>query len=183
MKKTLAAFLLLAGPALAGVPAPTPSVGTLADLPVVTMKPYDEGADADAAVAAAFARARAAHKRVLIDLGGNWCPDCLVLANLMLSSAGTDQKIPHIGWNGLLRAEGAQWQNTLLGGTTQGETVYFVHSFQAVPEKPEHCLANCNYGGHDIPAVIRAGNVVGCQFHPEKSGKAGLEILARFCGH
>lgn len=99
------------------------------------------------------------------------------------TTAGTDQKIPHIGWNGLLRAEGAQWQNTLLGGTTQGETVYFVHSFQAVPEKPEHCLANCNYGGHDIPAVIRAGNVVGCQFHPEKSGKAGLEILARFCGH
>lgn len=83
MKKTLAAFLLLAGPALAGVPAPTPSVGTLADLPVVTMKPYDEGADADAAVAAAFARARAAHKRVLIDLGGNWCPDCIVLANFL----------------------------------------------------------------------------------------------------
>ena len=47
------------------------------------MQPYDEHANADAAVAAAFDRARKSHKRVLIDLGGNWCVDCVVLANFL----------------------------------------------------------------------------------------------------
>ena len=64
-------------------PAPIVHLHSLTDLPVVTMHPYDEDANADADVAAAFARARVSGKRVLIDLGGNWCGDCVVLANLM----------------------------------------------------------------------------------------------------
>ena len=76
------ALMLAAAPAFAAT-APRLAVRSLADMPVVTRAPYDERADADAAVKAAFARAAAHHKRVLIDLGGNWCPDCLVLANVM----------------------------------------------------------------------------------------------------
>jgi len=83
MKKSLIALLLLTMPALAAVPAPKPSIATLQQLPVVTMQPYDESANADAAVAAAFARAKKSQKRVLIDLGGNWCGDCIVLANFV----------------------------------------------------------------------------------------------------
>jgi thiol-disulfide isomerase/thioredoxin len=84
MKKILIALVTTS--ALAGAPAqaataPRPSIATLQQLPVVTMQPYDESANADAAVAAAFARAKKSHKRVLIDLGGNWCGDCIVLAN------------------------------------------------------------------------------------------------------
>lgn len=83
--------LLLGGPALAAVPAPVhaavpaprPSIASLQQLPVVLMQPYDEHANADAAVAAAFERAKKSHKRVLIDLGGNWCVDCVVLANFL----------------------------------------------------------------------------------------------------
>jgi thiol-disulfide isomerase/thioredoxin len=82
-KSIVLALCLLAAPALAGVPAPVPSIRTLTELPVVTMKPYDEKADAKAQVAAAFARANHTHKRVLIDLGGNWCPDCIILANFL----------------------------------------------------------------------------------------------------
>lgn len=67
----------------ASAPVPQLPINNLKDLPVVTTAPYDEGANADAVVAAAFARARKSHKRVLLDLGGNWCPDCLVLANVM----------------------------------------------------------------------------------------------------
>jgi len=63
--------------------APHLNIASLADLPVVERAPYDENADADAAVNAAFARAKKNGKRVLIDLGGNWCGDCIVLANLM----------------------------------------------------------------------------------------------------
>jgi len=67
----------------AAAPAPKISIASLADLPVVERSPYDTNADASAAVDAAFARAGKNGKRVLIDLGGNWCGDCIVLANLM----------------------------------------------------------------------------------------------------
>ena len=83
MKKLALAFLLLATPTLAAVPAPKPSIASLTQLPIVTMQVYDEKADADAAVARAFARAKTSGKRVLLDLGGNWCPDCIVLFNFM----------------------------------------------------------------------------------------------------
>jgi len=83
MKKLAFAILLLAMPALAAVPAPKPSIAKLEQLPVITMQPYDEAANADAQVAAAFARAQKSHKRVLIDLGGNWCGDCIILANFV----------------------------------------------------------------------------------------------------
>ncbi len=81
--KKLIAILLLTTPAFAAVPAPIPSIKSFKQLPVVLTQPYDEGANADAAVAAAFARAKLSHKRVLIDLGGNWCVDCIVLANFL----------------------------------------------------------------------------------------------------
>ena len=86
MKKLLAILLLTMPaftPAFAGVPAPNLSITNFKQLPVVLTQPYDEGANADAAVAAAFARAQKSHKRVLIDLGGNWCVDCIVLANFL----------------------------------------------------------------------------------------------------
>ena len=82
MRKVFA-FLLLATPALAAVPAPQPSIKSFQQLPVLSTQPYDEGANADAAVAAALARAQKSHKRLLIDLGGNWCVDCIVLANFL----------------------------------------------------------------------------------------------------
>ena len=82
MKKLLA-LLLMTMPALAAVPAPKPSIADFKQLPVLSTQPYDEGVNADAAVAAAFARAQKSHKRVLIDLGGNWCVDCIVLANFL----------------------------------------------------------------------------------------------------
>ena len=85
MKKTWIGIMLLAG--MLGAQAatsPQPSVASFQQLPVVTLQPYNEAANADAQVAAAFARAQKSHKRVLIDLGGNWCVDCLVLANFVL---------------------------------------------------------------------------------------------------
>jgi thiol:disulfide interchange protein len=78
----LSALPFLAGAATAAT-APRIGIASLADLPVVERTPYDENANADVDVDAAFARARKNGKRVLIDLGGNWCGDCIVLANLM----------------------------------------------------------------------------------------------------
>jgi thiol-disulfide isomerase/thioredoxin len=76
-------LLLLVTPALAAVSAPKLSIASLQQLPIVTMRPYDEKADANAQVDRAFAQAKTSGKRVLIDLGGNWCPDCIVLKNFM----------------------------------------------------------------------------------------------------
>ena len=76
--------MLAAGPASAHAPAPkVVSISTLDELQTPLPFPYDENADANADVNAAFARARAEHKRVLIDLGGNWCGDCRILAAVM----------------------------------------------------------------------------------------------------
>ena len=80
--RILTAVALFATPTLAA-PAPRVTIASMADLPVVTRTPYDTAANADKDVAAAFARARLSGKRVLIDLGGNWCGDCVVLANIM----------------------------------------------------------------------------------------------------
>jgi thiol-disulfide isomerase/thioredoxin len=77
---TLLFATILALPVLA---APRASISDLSVLPIVVAHPYDEKANADAALATAFTRARKSGKRVLIDLGGNWCPDCIVLANIM----------------------------------------------------------------------------------------------------
>ena len=80
------AAMSLAGAAL-GAPAPKLPYTKMADLPIVSMQVYDEKANADQVVDAAMARAKKNHKLLLLDMGGNWCPDCVVLHNLMLVPA------------------------------------------------------------------------------------------------
>lgn len=94
--------------------------------------------------------------------------------------SGEALKIPHIGWNSLVEANNATWENTWLNNNKSGDAMYFVHSFMANPLHQEHRLADCIYGGHRIAAAIRKDNVMGCQFHPEKSGTLGLNILQEF---
>ena len=96
MKKLVLAALLLAGPSSAA--ALKSPIATMEQLPVVLMQPYDEHANADVAVAAAFARAKKSHKRVLIDLGGNWCVDCVVLANFVEQPAVKRFVAAHYEW-------------------------------------------------------------------------------------
>lgn len=97
------------------------------------------------------------------------------------SISGERLKIPHIGWSAIKSPIGELgWQGTLLEDNCQGEFVYFVHSFMAVPKDPNHTIAYCNYGGFKIAAVIKKDHISGCQFHPEKSGEEGLKILRKF---
>ena len=93
---------------------------------------------------------------------------------------GKPLKIPHIGWNGLVSDNSIDWRSTVLADNQIDDPMYFVHSFMAIPSHDEHRLANCIYGGHLVPAVIGRENVIGCQFHPEKSGSLGLKLLSRF---
>lgn len=89
---------------------------------------------------------------------------------------GPGLKIPHIGWNAL-RFNGTP--DPLFARIRDGDFVYFVHSYYADTD-PEHVLAYADYG-IPVTAAVRRGNVYGCQFHPEKSGQAGLNILRSFC--
>lgn len=83
-------------------------------------------------------------------------------------------KIPHMGWNGL----NFQKESPLLSKIKEGDCVYFVHSFCAV-DCDDAVIATAEYGA-PVTAAVQKGNVFGCQFHPEKSGTVGLNILRAF---
>ena len=84
-------------------------------------------------------------------------------------------KIPHMGWNGLDIVK----DSPLLGRIKSGDQVYFVHSY-AVTGCEDSLLATAEYGAK-LTAAVGKDNVFGCQFHPEKSGDVGLDILRAFC--
>lgn len=94
---------------------------------------------------------------------------------------GQLHKIPHIGWNELVStSEGEDWCHTILKNIPLNSSVYFVHSFMAMPSNPKKRLADTLYDGQVISAVIKDENMYGCQFHPEKSGEVGLSIIQQF---
>ena len=84
-------------------------------------------------------------------------------------------KIPHIGWNALHFCK----ESKLLRYIKNDDCVYFVHSFYAV-DCDESVIATTEYG-KELTAAVQKGNIMGCQFHPEKSGEVGLNILRAFC--
>lgn len=84
-------------------------------------------------------------------------------------------KIPHIGWNSLT----LQNDGRLFAGMTGNPYVYFVHSYYLKADDPSIVKATTEYGVQ-IHASVEKGNLFACQFHPEKSGTTGLQILSRF---
>ena len=87
-----------------------------------------------------------------------------------------DLNVPHIGWNPLIfKGE----RHPLLRYLKEGDCVYFVHSYFAT-DCDDSVIATAEYG-RELTAAVARGNVMGCQFHPEKSGPVGLSILRAFC--
>jgi glutamine amidotransferase len=93
-------------------------------------------------------------------------------------TGGPGIKIPHMGWNQLELADGGHAGLEAAGG--QGAWVYFVHSYHAVPEEAGVLRASASYGSNRVTAAVSRDNVLGTQFHPEKSQAAGLALLAAF---
>ncbi len=87
-------------------------------------------------------------------------------------------RVPHIGWNTLQRS--SPWEGTILEGLGESDEVYFVHSFLLQPTDPLDTLSTTVYNDHCFVSPIRRGNISGCQFHPEKSGEAGLSVISNF---
>ncbi len=91
-----------------------------------------------------------------------------------------DTKIPHIGWNEIISPKKDSWGETILSSLNEHSNVYFVHSYIFKPSKKENILAYAEYGNLKFCSAIRKGNIYGCQFHPEKSGQTGLNIIENF---
>jgi glutamine amidotransferase len=91
------------------------------------------------------------------------------------------RKVPNIGWNKLeYPAHRNNWSQTHLRNTNIGDYVYYAHSFMSMPKNNADILAQYDYKDQTIVAAVQKDNVTGLQFHPEKSGKAGLKILETF---
>lgn len=101
------------------------------------------------------------------------------------STAPSDKhlRIPHIGW-APLQAYGSDtsaWKGTpLAAGRPAIDALYFVHSYHCQPDDPTDRIAFADYDGYEVTAAIRRDNIVGVQFHPERSAEAGQRILGGF---
>ena len=106
--------------------------------------------------------------------GFGWIPGTVD----MINPADDSLKIPHMGWNDIqLSDSGAT--HPVFAGLDHGEHAYFVHSYAMQPEDPAHVLTTVDYAGQIVAAVGR-DNMVGTQFHPEKSQTVGLKLIANF---
>ena len=85
-------------------------------------------------------------------------------------------KIPHMCWNKLLINK----ENGIINNIYGDNFVYYVHSFMATEYKNGDLIAYSEYGGIKIPGIVRRKNIIGMQFHPEKSGETGLNLLKKF---
>jgi len=94
----------------------------------------------------------------------------------LASPAGERCKVPHMGWNGIALKR----KHPIVEGITPADEFYFVHSYYPLPEEKERIIAVTEYG-MEFPSVIGSRNLIAMQFHPEKSGTAGLRILQNFC--
>jgi glutamine amidotransferase len=104
--------------------------------------------------------------------GFGWIPGEVV----PLTPADPALKVPHMGWNDLVLDRP---DHPVLGGVATGDHAYFVHSFRYVCGDPRDRIAHADYGGR-VTAVIGRDNLIGTQFHPEKSQATGLALIAAF---
>ena len=98
-------------------------------------------------------------------------------------------KIPHYGWSSVSIPERENrdaedvWHGTIFEGIKNPSYFYFVHSYFVTTDDPMHTVGITTYGYNSFASVIRKDNITGCQFHPEISGEAGLQIIRNFALH
>ena len=103
-----------------------------------------------------------------------------VVAIPSVDQEGEQLRSPFIGWSQLNATSKQNESAGLLKSFDFRDSVYLVHSFQLIPNDEKHRLATYHYGGHEITAAVTVDNLTGLQFHPEKSGQVGIEILRNF---
>jgi glutamine amidotransferase len=102
----------------------------------------------------------------------------LIAGDVVRFRAEPGLKIPHMGWNSLAMTQ----EHPLLQGIDSGSYVYFVHSYHVRPNDAGVVLARTHHGSQSCVSIVARGNVLATQFHPEKSQRVGLRLLANFSG-
>jgi len=97
-----------------------------------------------------------------------------------IRSDGTERKIPVIGWFNLAFHCSDNSQSSVLGGVPKNGSVYLVHSYHYLPDSEADLIATYDCDGVSVTAAVQRENIIGLQFHPEKSGEVGLGIIASF---
>ena len=97
-----------------------------------------------------------------------------------VTTDGIRLRVPHVSWEQI--SFDPERKEMLFSGIEERSEFYFVHSYEGKPKDTQSLLATCEYGGRKIAAIVvnEKGNAVGCQFHPEKSGHMGLQLLKNF---
>jgi glutamine amidotransferase len=90
---------------------------------------------------------------------------------------GNKHKVPHIGWSSV---QFGRQDEKLLNGIPSGSEFYFVHSFSVKPREATSILGEASYNGQEIVAIVQKDNLLGTQFHPEKSASLGLKMISNF---
>lgn len=103
--------------------------------------------------------------------GLDWVPGRVI----PIAPDNPDLKVPHMGWNDLV----VDTPHPVLAGVATGDHAYFVHSYRMDVADPAHLMAHVGYGG-PVTAIVGRDNLIGTQFHPEKSQSAGLRMIANF---
>ena len=106
--------------------------------------------------------------------GLNWIPGDVV----KMQPSDPKLKIPHMGWNEISISQSGK-NNFVLHNINSAEHYYFVHSFVFESKDTQHLLATTEYGS-TVPAIVGRNNIIGTQFHPEKSQQAGLKLISGF---
>lgn len=88
------------------------------------------------------------------------------------------ERLPHIGWEKIHLTDKSKIDNCF-----EQTEFYFVHSYEAITARKEEMYATFKYGGREICAIVGKNNLIGCQFHPEKSGKVGLKFLRQYVNY
>ena len=95
---------------------------------------------------------------------------------------GKRLKVPHVGWGCIhknIDTRGNSWETSMLRGLSDGECMYFVHSFYVKPKNQNIVLSNTQYGNVEFCSSLQSRNIFACQFHPERSGLQGLKIYSK----
>lgn len=89
-------------------------------------------------------------------------------------------KVPNINWHEVIEPSENKWHNTIFKETPNNSFFYFVHSYFVLPKFEDNILSQTNFGSLNFASAIQKDNVMGTQFHPEKSGTNGLKLLKTF---
>lgn len=98
----------------------------------------------------------------------------------VINTTGTRIKVPQIGWNQVWKPEHRTWENTPFSTLKDGEYMYFVHSYYAVPSDQNNVLCSTNYEDLTYCSGVQKNNIFALQFHPEKSAESGLLLFKEF---